>query len=210
MKNRKELNNKADTLLREIGEIDDRLLEEAVSYRPEAKKSFNFNPIAIAVAACLAAVFIGVRILPDAFVKNEGVGDLPQLNAPEEEKDHSLDALLCETKNGGYMSVSSAAELSYTSGAEIVWRFEGEEQLYYCHITDKQYQRLMKLVASGREVGESSPSLECMIWIIDGKGNVTSPYLKSSGGNVGCTIFDYDAEMIPTESFVNYIAEVIS
>ena len=56
MKNKK---NKTEYLLREIGEVDDRLLAEAIEYRSRNKE----RPIYKwgAIAACLALDFINLR-----------------------------------------------------------------------------------------------------------------------------------------------------
>ena len=47
------------------------------------------------------------------------------------------------------------------------------------------------------------------VWVLDGKGNVSTPYLKTSRGNIGCEIFDYEAEIIPDERLVDCISDIL-
>lgn len=193
---------KTEYLLREIGEIDDRLLHEAVCYKPARRSGFKWGVL----AACLALIFV-IAV----------AGPLSRINSSlkhnaEMENDfeyRSLDELLADSL-GYYASNQSVESLSYTDSAKLVWQEVGSEELYVCHLSEAELARLQREMGRGEEVGESSPGFSLKVWVLDGEGNVRSPYLKPTAGNTGCELFDYEAEIMPTESLIQCISEILS
>ena len=219
-------NEKSQYLLSMVGEIDDAILIEAASYKRRRKKTF----IIPVIAACLSVVMVLSMALPLAVAVTVGglIGDFnsPTLGGNEsqgatEEEDignepegvqpyGKLDLLLTEQKKEGkYQKLDSAEELSYVGTASLVWQYEEGGELYVAELTSAQLASLQSYTGSGTQVGKDSPAIAVSVWVLDGKGNVSTPYLKASRGNIGCEIFDYEAEIIPDERFVNCISDIL-
>lgn len=194
---------KTEYLLREIGEIDDRLIHEAVCYKPAKRSNYRWGML----AACLALVFI-VAVAGPLMRSMNSVNDEVQKEdvAPVYV---SLDELLPATQER-FFKVNDPDKLSYDSSASLVWQDSESGQLYQIYLTDGQFSNLNREMGKGEEVGELSPQLDLKVWVLDGEGNVRSPYLKATAGNTGCEIFDYEAEILPTEALIECIANILS
>ena len=215
-------NEKSQYLLSMIGEIDDSILHEAASYKRRRKRVFLI-PV---LAACLSVVMVLSMALPLAViltVDNLLPGDLnsPNLDVEDDENlENDLDAvvkpygkldlLLNEQKNDGkYQKLNSAEELSYVGGASLVWQYEEGGEIYVAELTATELASVQDCMGSGKQVGKDSPTLSVSVWLLDGKGNVSTPYLKASRGNISCEIFDYEAEIIPDEKLVDCISDIL-
>ena len=120
-----------------------------------------------------------------------------------------LDLLLNEQKDEEkYQKLDSAEELSYVGRASLVWQYEEGGEIYVAELTSAQLASLQSYTGSGTQVGKDSPAIAVSVWVLDGKGNVSTPYLKTSRGNLGCEIFDYEAEIIPDERLVDCISDI--
>lgn len=193
---------KTNDLLIAIGEIDDAFIHEATTYRRARKRSFKIAPI----AACLAlAVVLAVAMpLISRFGNN---GESP---APEQNEACALDLLFLECKGMEFDRYESFDELSYVGVATLVWQYEDSGEIYALALTEYQLSLIESRLGKGQSTGESSPELSCRVWILDGKGNVKTPYLKNDEGNVGCVIFEFEAEIIPDDAFVKCISDIIN
>ena len=215
-------NQKSQYLLSMVGEIDDSILNEAASYKCRRKKNFLI-PV---LAACLSVVIVLMMALPLAViftVDNLLPGDVnsPNLDGVVDENlENDLDAvvkpygeldlLLNEQKNEAkYQKLDSADELSYVGNASLVWQYEEGGELYVVELSAVQLASVQSRMGSGTQVGKDSPTLSVSVWVLDGKGNVSTPYLKSSRGNIGCEIFDYEAEIIPGDELVDCISDIL-
>ena len=210
---------KAECLLDEIGEIDDDLLAEAMAYRP-ARRAPRF----VLIAACLGlSIIFTVSSVVMLQRLSSGFGDkynnaqadtpthAPIENPPADSKGpKSLDAVFTDARGKGHTMLSSESEIPYRDGnAYIVWQYAGDEEFYLADMTSAELTELEKKLGYGRSVGQTSPELECMVWIVTGDGAVISPYLKDTYGNIGISVFDYCAEIYPTQDFINYISAMI-
>lgn len=215
-------NEKSQYLLSMVGEIDDSILNESVSYKRSRKKSFLL-PV---LAACLSIIMVLMMALPLAViltVDNLLPGDVnsPNLDGVVDENlENDLDAavspygkldlLLNEQKNEEkYQKLDSSEKLSYVGGASLVWQYEEGGELYVVELSAVQLASVQSRMGSGTQVGKDSPTLSVSVWVLDGKGNVSTPYLKSSRGNLGCEIFDYEAEIIPGDELVDCISDIL-
>lgn len=209
-------NQKTEYLFSAIGEIDDRLLEEAISYRRPSRKRNYWIPV---LAACLVVFFavtstmtlavatpIGLLILSSIGGSNSSAPQVPE-QAPEHYA--SLDQLM-EAQKEGELTYLSADELTYFGEPSIIWQYEEGGEYCVAHIEEYELSEIKVRMGRGREVGESSPDSELRVWICDGKGNVRSPYLKNSAGNTDSAVFDYEAEIIPDEDFVECISDILN
>ena len=215
-------NEKSQYLLSMVGEIDDSILNESVSYKRSRKKSFLL-PV---LAACLSLIMVLMMALPLAVILTVD-NLLPEdLNSPnldvegDENLENDLDAvvkpygkldlLLNEQKNDGkYQKLNSTEELSYVGSASLVWQYEEGGEIYVAELTATELASVQDCMGRGTQVGKDSPTLSVSVWVLDGKGNVSTPYLKSSRGNLGCEIFDYEAEIIPGDELVDCISDIL-
>lgn len=199
---------KTKRLFRAIGEIDDWLVHEAEVWRPQ-RSAF---PRMLMIAACLTlalSLSVGAFLISMRNLKQDTE------NAPNESDAilSSLDTVLLEHRDTAtYTTLSSADKLDFFSGAPcVVWRYADSQSLCVSRkLTAGELQKLTTEIDRGTSVGVASPSLTCQVWILPGDGTVISPYLKSSSGNVGTELFDYNAELIPTERFNSCISEILN
>jgi hypothetical protein len=197
MRDRKE---KIEYLLQEIGEIDDKLLNEAITYKPSRVKSYRLGLI----AACLAlACFLSVAL---PFMRN-----ISNITGEKEEvsKVPGLDGVLL--LNSTYTTnLTDVESISSFGLPRLVWQDTESGVVSVCTLSKSEFARLQSEMGKGREVGEASPQLNCLVWVIDGEGRVKSPYLKDTPGNEGATVFYYDAEIMPTDRFIDYVSDILS
>ena len=93
----------------------------------------------------------------------------------------------------------------------ILWRHVDGGKLFMSRALDNdEVEAINKRLGIGRAVGADSPMLEFNVWILRGDGSVISPYLIGSGGNIGSTLFDYEAEIIPQEELIEIIGEILA
>jgi hypothetical protein len=130
--------------------------------------------------------------------------------APQQNEACALDLLFLECKGKEFDRYDSFDELSYVGVATLVWQYEDSGEIYALALTDYQLSLIESRLGRGQSAGESSPELSCRVWIFDGRGNVKTPYLKNENGNVGCTVFDFEAEIIPDDAFVKCISDIIN
>ncbi len=93
----------------------------------------------------------------------------------------------------------------------ILWRHVDGGKLFMSRaLEESEIEAINQSLGIGQAVGAESPTLEFNIWILRGDGSVISPYLIGSGGNIGSTLFDYEAEIIPQESLIGIIGEILA
>ena len=201
MRSRRE---KAEYLLCEIGEIDDKLLAEASAYRPVRRQNFRYGMI----AAVLLFAFVMVVARPLVGIysglsgENEVANDLP-------DRFVELDSILSAETD--YITNSFALNrLSHTGAPRLVWENRESGEVSVCYLTVDELSQIRENVGKGSAVEENAPALTCSVWIVDEYGRVTTPYLKASVGNEGCDLFDYDPEIIPSEELIQCISEILS
>lgn len=233
MMNKKE---RSEYLLLSIGEVDDRLLQEAVCYRAE-KRQLSFKPYVIGFAACVAIAFALSAILPiidrlSSLSEDSALGVPPAFNdshlngdanindatSPENPKDEQLDnnedydsfeELLFDKKDSADAVLPSHEDIVYGEFTGIVWMYSGESAVYVKELDAVSLESIHKEMGSGKEISESGAEPACKVWIVDEDGIVTTPYLKESIGNTDVAIFDYNAEIIPDEELIELISEIL-
>ncbi len=199
-------------LFREIGAIDDRLIHEAATWQPRR----SAMPRVLLVAACLAlslALTVGAFVMASRRDKGEDAGAVGTPPTSETPASPDLDAvLLSQRETASYTTLSSAEEMDLFSGkVQVVWQYADTDELCVSRaLSAGEVKDLTSQIGKGASVGESSPTLSCKVWIVMGDGRVVSPYLKSSAGNCGSDLFDYNAELLPSEDLVSCISEILA
>lgn len=216
MKNRKE---KTEYLLQSIGEIDDALLNEAMSYKP-ARRNRSYK-IAI-IAACLAVVLAIGTILPlsigvGSIVGIAGIllniGDSSNEAHPPADNEQNasiptaFDSVIESARDERYLI--SLDELESIEGPVIVWQYDGEDAFYAKKISQGELDEVEKTLGCGYLVGEKSPQTSCKVWVADEKGIFRTPHLRANRGNEDVGIFDYEAEIVPSDEFTNCISGIL-
>ena len=205
---------KATYLFDEIGNIDDRLVQEAMLYR-----AGRASPRVLLVAACIAMsllLVLGTFAVSMMSRKSED-SDAPQGGSPMQDhtqRVEALDEMLVSSRDSiSYTTVELQSELDFYDGnAYVVWQYA--DSAAFCvsrALTATEAHALIRSAEDGTDVGTDAPDLQCRVWILLGDGTVISPYLKSSAGNVGIgTLFDYDPELIPSQSFTSRLSDILN
>ena len=224
---------KAERLFRAIGEIDDNLLQEAMLYRPARKTAFSRVILLAATLSAFAVLVVAGTVI--AMRGQNGTPNTPPVsedhtpNAPSYSEQESangeseavaLDVLLkgvlmhpgTDAPTGAtYTAVQDASDLPFRTGrAHIVWEYNGT---YYISraLTAREIATLTGELGKGERVGEQSPALSCKVWILLSDGTVVSPYLEPSTGNTAnSSLFDYEAELIPSDAFLSYVSGILN
>ena len=200
---------KTKYLFRAIGEIDDRLVQEAAFYRPQ--RSVLSRVMLIAACLSLSLVLsVGAFLLTD---RRDSAKDEATPPASETPALTNLDSLLLDRRDSAsYTTVLSAEEIDLFSGeVRVVWQYADSDTLCVSRaLSDREFATLTAHLGSGTSVGEVSPALSCKVWIALGDGTVVSPYLRSSAGNTDTALFDYNAEILPDQSFISCISEILA
>ena len=200
---------KAAFLFSEMGGIDDYLLQEALIYRPTQARASG----AWIVAACLAMslmIVLGVVMIGNlAGIKNEN----PQINeelSPSPASTTLDEFLIAHGAEIAHTTVTEKEQLDLFAAPVVVWQSTADGELFVSRpLTDGEIKQLTSRAGNGTDVGEKAPSQVYHVWILTGDGTVTTPYLKASVGNIGTTLFDYEAEIIPTDEFTSCLKEIL-
>ena len=207
----------AERLFDAFGEIDDSIIKEAENVNFERKRTFadaRFNRLAATAALLVLCVGIGGGLLLGrGYI---GLED-NMLSADDGEVNESL----------SYLSFDAVLlEAVETSAAEIVAPdtidfFDGETSIIWSYDNNDYYKVILRNISSDKMKSEvttykqqideiTASTLDCKVWISYGNGEVVSPYLKSSSGNIGyAELFDYSAEVLPSEIFTRFVRNEI-
>lgn len=197
---------KAELLYSSMTELDDYLLQEALVYRAAQKRTSRAWIAAAGLAASFVLVFGSVMLGNLVHLESE-VEDAPVKDAA---RPISLDAYLLEQGEAAAYATLSAEEVDLFSAPTVVWQFAGDDTLCQSRpLKSGEWERLTESISDGTHVGAASPAQACRVWLLDGNGNVITPYLLPSSGNIGMTLFDYEAELIPSSSFVSCLEEIL-
>ncbi len=214
MKHTKE--QKASYLLDEIGGVRDILLEEALTYRPRKKSYAWILPVSVAatamgsVAAVLLAVLISLPILWNLVQPDKGNAQEPPNadgNAPVVEAP-TLNSVLTDAV--AYRTPASSDEIDYFAGVTLVWERNDGTLAESRPLTRAETTRLLSLIGQGTPVGEQSPGEILRVWLVMGDGTVITPHLPITPGNTAsATLFDYQAELLPSEELISCISDIL-
>ncbi len=213
----------AQILLDAMGNIDDVYLNEALSYVPAKEKKFKFLrspamrvlPSVAALAAVLALVFLTpLRGIFNNTFNDDAEEALP--GAAESAPDTSpaaLDHLLqaC-TESPSFQSISAEDVPFFDGNVRLtVQRLDTGELFASRPLTAQEQERLrLELDAKGAELADGeNAERQYAVWITLGDGQVATPYLAPSSGNLGAAdLFQYEAERLPSQHFFDLLEDL--
>ena len=210
--------NKTEYLFREIGNIDDRIIAEAMQYRAKSALPRRLLMIAATLVLSVTVLFsalIAALIFTGKPNHREDVP--PQSNAPADNPSDAiptLDAVLSELRGTNrYTELTDETELNFFSGsAQVVWQYADSETLCVSRALEaSELTVLTKHIGTGTAVEATTQTATCRVWLLLGDGTVVTPHLKASTGNVGAAeLFDYNVELIPSSSFTSLLSGILN
>lgn len=200
---------KAQFLLEELGEIDERFIEECqnspLQRRRAARRTRRLTAALIAALIALGVATVGILV--------RTAGGFSSVPAPEP----SGNAVKGTPSESYGVSDSLPAEnapgfdnrILFCGNATVIWQEAGEEKKSE-YISDSTYRDIEKIAEmSGKNIQESRDDAT-KIWVCDGRGNVFSPELMYQKGNFYFgTLFDYNAEMVLSEELRKILRNII-
>lgn len=192
---------KAQLLFERMGQIDDRFIDEAENYVPKRATVRIKFPVIRALAACLSILIVfgvGVMLFRD--------------NAPAGNESYpEILTVSSVLKKGSLLSRSvDPAKLNLLDGeSRIIWQDTESGEYYQVKVSDSQQNSLNSLNSSAENVVDTDEDYR--IWFVNASGEVTSPELKESSGNVSFgSLFTYDPELELTDAFLERLDTLIN
>ena len=221
MKNTKR--KKAQILLDAMNSIDDAYLNEALSYTPVCKKSklllfqdLRIRAISSVAAVAAVAALILAGPMRGMLEKSNSKGESESPNAIESPITPSAtalnDLLAACVENERFHAVSQSEINFFDGNVRLAVQNLDSQELYLSQpLTASQQASVQQSLASrGQLHGESSES-DYAVWIMLGNGQVATPCLTPSAGNIGAAVlFHYEAEQIPTQDFFRLLENLTS
>ena len=201
---------KAEYLFCELSGIDERIAAEAME---ESGREVRRTPKRAFVILAAALLLISVTV--GSFL----IGNLEQLDDADGKEATSstftlTDALEKAQSSDRVMSYKESEDVELFDGVtRIVWKDDGEYRAIALRGTkeEKELDRAMALSFKNALSVSGTESELTPVWISYGDGRVVTPYLKDSVGNVGYgELFDYDAEMIPSNEMTELVESLVS
>ena len=218
--------HKAEILLDAMSEIDDLYLTEALSHFPAVSPSrkrilsspvMRVLPAIAALAAVLALVFTGS--LNRLFAKKDAENADTSLKneAPPMTESTSVTTLnsvlqSC-TESPSFTSVSADDITFFDGNVRLTVKNRQTKALYVSRpLTSVEQAKLLdEFKRTGERVTDTDETDEIYsVWITLGDGQVLTPCLPATVGNIGAgELFDYASERIPTQTFFDLIKALI-
>ncbi len=210
----------AERLFDAIGMIDDRIIADAAechSKTPNRKEVPFLRRYAVSLTALLLAVLmVGSFVI--ANLSNLANSDSLNENLKDnvgviDETRKSLDFVLsAATPNTATLSLD---EIDFFDGeVSLIWNYGGEDVYHKLTFEAKNAESEIKncMSKSVEQIPAEKEDLTlCRVWVSYGNGEVVSPYLKESAGNVGyAELFEYSPEVIPSDSFCDLVTDTLN
>lgn len=219
--------HKAEILLDAMSEIDDLYLTEALSRFPiptaSPRKRIRSSPVmrTLPAVAALAAVLALILTGPmrGLFAKKDAENADTSLKneAPSMTDSDSVSALnsilrSC-TESPSFTSVSADNIAFFDGNVRLTVKDRQTGTLYVSRpLTSAEQARLLdEFKRTGERVTVTEETDEThSVWITLGDGQVVTPCLPATAGNIGAgELFDYASERIPTQIFFDLIKALI-
>ncbi|MBQ1962888.1 MAG: hypothetical protein II369_02080 [Clostridia bacterium] len=212
---KEQLHSKTAYLFDELGRVEDRFLDEVLTYTPSRHRlPFPWKAVGLvaAVAASLVLLVQGALLpflkrVSDPMMPGQDPSDTPSAVT------WSLDALLDTSTEVKFETLSSKEEYVFFGDAHLVWQSAESDTLFVSRpLTNVEAERLTESLATRPAEGVSANAEQpaWRIWLVMADGRVITPYLQLSSGNVGyASLFDYHAEVVPNADWVSFISNLM-
>lgn len=204
---------KAEYLLGELGGIDDRFLCEAMEWKASGKSTASRRPIRVLlIAATLAMALVISLVGTVAMLLRRGEAPSPN-DPPVLDEVQSFNRLLFACTESESFTQNTIEEIDFFDGAvRLTVQDRATGALYVSRpLTSGEQASLSRDLSAQKQRATAEASAEYLVWITLGNGDVLSPYLAHSAGNVGAaTLFDYEAEYVPTQEFNDLLGALLS
>lgn len=200
---------KAHNLFESIGEIDDTILQDALTYMPQKRRQLQWRllPLAACLILCTALLLATFPILYRPQPTPPSNDGLQSNGAP------SLDTLLLELRDRDVgQSVTNEQAVPFFDGyAYLVWQYRDSGELCISQaLSGQELASLSAEFGKGERIDSDAASQACRLWLVLGNGEVYSPYLPLSSGNVGqADLFDYEAELQPSDGLIAAVTGIL-
>ena len=192
---------KAQLLFERMELIDDKFVDEAANYVPKKEVIRRKFAVVMALAACLSILIaFGIGSMFLRVDKNAGNESYPEII--------TISSVL---KKSSLLSRSvDPAKLDLLDGeSRIIWQDTESGEYYQVKVSADQQSTLKRLNSSAKNVTDTDS--EFRIWFVSDTGEVTSPELTESSGNVSCgTLFSYDPELELTDTFLERLDTLLN
>ena len=204
---------KAEYLLRELGGIDDHYLCEAMEWQTGGKRAVSRRPLRVLlIAATLAMVLVISLVGVVALLRRQGEAPKPNV-PPTLDEVQCLNQLLLACTESDSFTQNTVEEIDFFDGTvRLTVQDRKTGALYVSRpLTSNEQASLSRDLLAPKERATQEASNEYLVWVTLGNGDVLSPYLAHSAGNVGAaTLFDYEAEYVPTQEFNDLLGALLS
>ena len=217
--------NFSHKLFDEIGLIDDRFIYEASTpYVPKRKFGAIGKILVIAAALTLTLCIIAGTLLTGALFiivgnsksdYDNASGEPPTENVTDDNGSYATlsDRLDAIGKQENYSTLSKEDVELFDSTPKVVWSAEDGDGVHVREISYAQASSLIEKMskAEGTEISDGSGEGCTSVWIVLGNGQVITPHLAYSSGNVGYgELFDYVREYEPSEELTGLLIDTVS
>ena len=213
----------AERLYDAIGGIDDKLIHDAATPKKareyaKARSRHRITQVAVACLFCLVVTVI-VRLPVIHNDTKEPTDTTPDTHSnslhDKTESYTTLESMLEGASSSHQIEQVKLEDIDLLDKtAKLIWLYEGEDEYNVTIISKKSALDTIKaqLDHPATQLSrENSESVEVKVWLSYGDGTVVSPYLKHTRGNTGYgTLFDYSAEVEPSEKLTSTIHKLLN
>ncbi len=206
----------------EIGKIDDKYVNEALSFEKKSARHIKFTRI-LAVCACIA--LISVMLFTMISNRTDNAPQAPN-DQPADLKDtndylmSSLEGINIELlssfkvmEDNNSESLENENSILYDSSVRLIWTY-GNGVYYSVTVSDAyDMQSLEDHLAHDKATAfeRKSDYGDFRFWISYGNGITETPYLSDNSGRISVgTLSDYLPEVLPSDEFASFIHRLIS
>ena len=210
----------AERLFDVIGMIDDSIIAECQEPNVSAYKrlgtSLRFRRF-VSVCVSLAVICASLSaVLVISKLSNKKADTAPNDNdkgdggVSDQNYGYRFDTALKNAALSSNTEICSLDEIDFFDGEiNLIWTDSKSDEYYVLKLNESE-----EIINEGLKKGYSQVSADTStsdrivytVWISYGNGEIVSPELKYSQGNVGYgELFEYSPEVLPSETFVNLI-----
>lgn len=210
----------AERLFDAIGMIDDSIIAECqapnVSALQKNYASFRLMRV-VSVCASIAVICacFGASLVISKFLnmKEDSApndDDKGHIGTTEQIYEERFDTVLTNAVLSSNTEILSLDEIDFFDGEiNLIWT-DADTDGYYVMTLNESEERVKEGLKKGYSQLSANTSgsqrIEYTVWISYGNGEVVSPELKYSQGNIGyAELFEYSPEVVPSDAFVDLI-----